>query len=171
MEHYCDFDKKIAIIINVEYGGYWIPDKAYPYLMENGYEPYESSKYNNFKDFDPDRFNPVLVNAIIAHPELFNKKNVCLRVKFVPLVDVIAGSIYINDYDGKESIRINKEKTKLFLNSLKMNSAFENTLKIANSLGSSELIKSLEELRPEVYEPRKLPPFIFEHDARSPNNL
>ena len=38
--------------------------------------------------------------------------------------------------------------------------------KLANSLGSNELIKSLEELHTlKYFEPKELPPFIFRHQT------
>ena len=155
MEHYSDFDKKIGFVLNSAYGsgGCRIPKKAYPYLKEKGYECYSESLYN----FDLKRINPVLVNAVIAYPELFEEKSVSLYVVFAPFVDFIAGSVSIHDYDGSETININEDKTKLFINSLKMNVA--NSIQTKSECNCQneldKLIKSIEELRPEVFEPKK----------------
>jgi hypothetical protein len=183
----------VGFVLNSAYGGggVEIPEKGWEYLNSHNFN--FDDVYNNYNDYNDYTFrlNPILVNGIIMHPELFhgeilldkdqddiiysygsNKKYTHLYVQFVPLIDLLAGSVSVHEYDGSESIYINKEKTKLFITSMKNLEAFNNTWKIAAEIpNNEELLKSLEHLRPLPIEPLKLPPILLKNQIVIPDNM
>ena len=190
-------NEHVGFVLNLAYGGEGvdIPEKGWEYLDShncNFDDVYNVCDICDICDnYDMARLNPILVNGIIMHPELFhgeilldkdqddiiysygsNKKYTHLYVQFVPLIDLLADSVSVHEYDGSESIYINKEKTKLFITSMKNKEAFNNTWKIAAEIpNNEELLKSLEHLRPLPIEPLKLPPILLKSQIVIPDDM
>ena len=185
-------NEQVGFVLNSAYGGggVEIPEKGWEYLNRHNFNFDDVDNVCDNYDYTL-RLNPILVNGIIMHPELFhgeilldkdqddiiysygsNKKYTHLYVQFVPLIDLLADSVSVHEYDGSESIHINKEKTKLFITSMKNKEAFNNTWKIAAEIpNNEELLKSLEHLRPLPIEPLKLPPILLKSQIVIPDDM
>ena len=141
-------------VLNSCYGGFEISDEAREYLEDRGlYFPLDTDNL----EF---RCNPILVKAVQEKPDLFNGDCCNLRIIYFSKDEYESGSLSISDYDGRESLEVNKEKLMLFQLSQTQNATFIKLLEaITRDFSKEEIRKLLKDHQSTLLLPIKPKPF------------
>lgn len=103
-------EKTIGIVINDNYGGFYLPYSIKNYLIKKGIHIKTIDLQNDFSPLYYIRDNQIFVNFVKNNP-LFN-----LAIEYIPITIHDEGYWNIQEHEGKETIRIdykNYEKNKI----------------------------------------------------------
>lgn len=104
-------EKTVGIVINDDNHGFYLPHHIKNYLVKKGIHIKNNDLYRDFNPLYYIRDNKIFVDFVKNNP-LFN-----LAIEYIPITIYQQGYWNIQEYEGKETIRIdykNYEKNKLF---------------------------------------------------------
>jgi len=147
-----------GIVLNGCYGGFGLSKVGKDFLIQKGMSPKRVEEIE-FSAYPPDRMDPLLVASVRKNPNFFSGICSSLYVEEVPVDAINADAIFIEEYDGSESVEINWEKVTLWKKSNELPKKFT-TLEAAiiGDAPKAEVMRLLKEFKKTIPEPMPTKP-------------